>query len=475
MALPRYLTARVAACLSVLIAAPGCNSSDARARDALNAYQAAEASNDLTGAHDALLKLVRAKDDVSDYWVELGKLDASMGNYSDAYYAFTRAYELDRTNVDVLRVVIELALRTGDISLAQSHAEELEVLSPGDSWVALTKGWSAYSESHFDEAIAVADKILANSPYDPGGTVLKARSLLRLGREQDAVDLLTKQSQSQPSDIASQQVLESIYLLRQDWANTAEVAKRIDQLSPSDNANAMVLVEAALRSGNIGIAREVSLRVLRRTGDPARTSSVLDLWVQYWPSPQRIQDARALAAAAPLSQKLVYAAFLTRVGSPADAVRLSSGAAGLPVKAKNAEANAVLADAWAKLGNLGEAKQRFDAVLAYDPGNATALRGRAELELRTGNAGAAIVDAEKLVAVLPNSAPERLLLARSYAAAGNSAAMQRTLWSAFQAIPADERIYAALLATKKGDSEATNDLQGEFDRQRAEKLNRGLL
>jgi predicted Zn-dependent protease len=147
----------------------------------------------------------------------------------------------------------------------------------------------------------------------------------------------------------------------------------------------------------------------------------------------------------------------------------------LPINAANAEANAVLADAWARLGNAAPAKSRFDAVLAFDPGNASALRGRAELELRLGNAKAAIADAEKLTTVLPASARDRLLLARTYAAAGNTAWVNRTLWSAFQDIPADERLFAALETTKKGDPDATRELQEEFDHQRDAKLARGLL
>jgi hypothetical protein len=49
------------------------------------------------------------------------------------------------------------------------------------------------------------------------------------------------------------------------------------------------------------------------------------------------------------------------------------------------------------------------------------------------------------------------------------------LWSAFQDIPADEQLLAALETTKKGDPDATRQLQEEFDRQRDAKLSRGLL
>ena len=191
---------------------------------------------------------------------------------------------------------------------------------------------------------------------------------------------------------------------------------------------------------------------------------------------QRIDDARRLAAAAPgIEQRLAYALFLSHYGSPGDAIRLVQPAATLPVKAETVEANAVLAEALSQSGNLAAAKARFDAVLAFDPGNATALRGRSELELRTGNAAAAVLDAQKLVTVLPNDADDRLLLARAFGAAGNNQWMERTLWSAFQDIPGNEHILAALQATKKGNGDAIADINAEFARQRDNLLNRGLI
>jgi predicted Zn-dependent protease len=475
MQFPKHLTVRVAACLLPALL-PACSSSDARAQDALGSYQAAAAANDLVGARKALLELVRAKDDVPDYWIELGKFDASAGDYNSAYYAFTRAYELDRNNVDVLRAVTQLALRTGDLASAESHADELALVAPDDPWPKLTKGWAAVTESHFDQALGAADSILANAPFDPSATVLKARALLGLGRQDEATALLLKQIQAQPTDSGSLQLLARVYRRQEDWPKLVGVTQRLIQLVPADQGNALLLIEAAFRSGNAAVARGESLRLLRSDPAPGLVTSVLDLWTDYWPSRQRIDDARSLGAAAQgMEQKLAYAAFLSREGSPADAVRLTSAAATLPVDARNAEANAVLADAWWRLGNYAPAKNRLDAVLAFDPGNASALRARAELDLRTGKAPAAVVDAQKLVTVLPNSAPDRLLLARSFAAAGNQSWANRTLWTAFQDIPGDERIYAALAMTKKGDPDGTRDLQEEFDRQRDAKVGRGFV
>ena len=84
MPLSTHPILRAAAWLSASILVVGCSSADSRAQAALGEYQAAAASNDLLGARKALLRLVQAKDDVSEYWAELGKVQATMGAYSDA-------------------------------------------------------------------------------------------------------------------------------------------------------------------------------------------------------------------------------------------------------------------------------------------------------------------------------------------------------------------------------------------------------
>lgn len=476
MRLPTYPIAHAAACLLALLVGAGCSSSDARARAALADYQAAAAANDPVQAQKALIKLVTAKEDVADYWVELGKLQASVGRYEDAYYAFTRAYELERSNPELLRAMVELALRSGDLGAAQTHVRQLEVLAPGDRWVKVVEGLSAIKESRFEEALKTANALLVDTPYDPAGTVIKARALVGLDRENEAERLLVEQASRQPQDVGSLQMLQRIYIRRADWPKVLDTSRRIQSVAPGNTDNELQLIEAAFRSGDATEGRNASLKLIRAKNGAALIPGVLAIWTSSWASADRVKLARALGNAAPtVEQRLLYAAFLNRAGDPAAGARLSAAAATLPVNAASAEANAVYANSLARLGKIAEAKSRFDAVIAFDPGNATALRGRTELQLKTGNAAGAITDAQKLVTVVPDSAPDRLLLARAFAAAGNDGWVRRTLWAAFQDIPAEPSLFLALARTRKGDAEGLRELRAEFVRQRDAKLTRGLL
>src|SRR5690349_8289918 len=94
-----------------------------QARHAYGHYQVALAAGDMVQARYALTKLVHIDQDVPDYWIELGKLELQMKDYRGAYDAFAHAHELDRTNVEVLSSMAELALLSGDVDTASEHAE----------------------------------------------------------------------------------------------------------------------------------------------------------------------------------------------------------------------------------------------------------------------------------------------------------------------------------------------------------------
>jgi len=316
-----------------------------------------------------LLQLVRAKDDVSDYWAELGKVQAAMGSYSDAYYAFTRAYELNRSDPGLVRALTELALRSGDLTQAQARAADLEILSPNDPWIKLVRGWSAFAELRYDDALSISDSMLATMPFDPSATALKARALSALQRDDEAIDLLNKQIQAQPTDAGSTALLAKMYYRRSDWAKSAQLAQRAGSLTPADTQNDLLLIETAFRSGNAELGRPASLELLGPNADPTTIASVIDLWADYWPSPQRIAEIRRLAStAAGPERRLLYAGYLNRFGSPADAMRVAAPMATLPVKADSAEANAIAGDELSRAGPAPAADRGFAASFRANGG-----------------------------------------------------------------------------------------------------------
>ena len=65
----------------------GCDSRQDRARAIYDQFQAAQANGDLRGARKALQALVAIDDSVSDYWVQLGKIELQLADFGAAYGA----------------------------------------------------------------------------------------------------------------------------------------------------------------------------------------------------------------------------------------------------------------------------------------------------------------------------------------------------------------------------------------------------
>ena len=135
----------------------GCSYLKARAaRNAYADYQEALAAGDTAKARKALMALVRADEDVADYWLELARFQVRIGDYRGAYEAFSRAHELDRGNVDVLAAMTQIALMSGDTDVAQEHARSLALVASDSPLVTLVNGFVDYRSGEFDKASAAA-------------------------------------------------------------------------------------------------------------------------------------------------------------------------------------------------------------------------------------------------------------------------------------------------------------------------------
>ena len=445
------------------------------AKEAYEQYQAAAAMGNLALERVALMRLVRAEEGVPDYWIELGKVDIQLGDYARAYDAFSRAHELDRSNVQVLVAMTQLALVSGELPLADQHARMLALLDPENPAVTLVNGYMALSAANYDKANAAADKLLAATPNDSNSNILKARIFIDQQKIDDALALLEKQHLAVPDDRSTLHALASIYRSRDDWPNVARVIGGLYRLNPNDPKIAEPFVEALLRSGNMPGAATVSARMLSNAAPADVSEATLLLWARFAPKGVLVPNAAALANAASGDKRVSFADYFNRMGKPAAAAQLL----GRPLSMTHANArwNAVLAQAMTLQGRAAEARQLFDQVLDAEPDQVEALRGRSMLEARTGMAKQAIIDAQRLVSASPSTGEDRLLLAQAFASAGSKGDVNRTLWQAFQDLPDDERVRAALKSNlaSAGDADGQRRMDEEFTDERMIKLTKELV
>lgn len=453
----------------------GCGLFGSRATQAYSEYQAALAAGDMTRAQIALMTLVNAKEDVPDYWIELGKIDLQLGQYAQAYDAFSRAHELDRTNVEVQAALTQLALLSGQIDLADEQAKTLALLAPDHPAVALVRGYVALKSGDLDKADKEADGLLANAPSDSNAKLLKARILIERRQVDDAVSLLENQHQTVPDDRASIRALNAIYRSRSDWRDVARLQSDLHKLDPNDPNVSRALVEASLRVGDVRTAQSISEPLLT-SSNLQLIDSTLDIWARSAPPGVVLPGADSLANSMNGDQRVAFAEYFNEVGKPAASAALLNRPQ-LPATPANSRWNAVLAQAMTLQGRTADAMQLFNEVLEAEPDQVDALRGRSALEAKSGMARQAIVDAQRLISVTPKTGQDRLLLAQAYLASGNRQEVRRTLWQAFQDLPDDARVFEALrnVLVSTGDVDGAKRLTDEFADQRFQKLKKDLI
>jgi tetratricopeptide (TPR) repeat protein len=460
---------------ALILSGCGLIQSRAAAR-AYNEYQAALAVGDLPHAHAALLKLVRADEDEPDYWVELGKMELRLGNYAEAYQALSRAHELDRNNVQVLATLTQMALVSGQIDLADQQARTLGLLAPDDPTVALVRGYVALKSGNLDKADAEAQGLLTKVPNDSSAKILRARILVAARRIDDAIAVLQEQFASTPDDVAAARGLISLYRGKEDWRSLAHVQYALSRLAPGTKGLSVQLVESLLRGGQIKAAGDFSRPMLEGSADPRIVEQLLDDWANFAPTGTALPEAGRLAQASNGNARVSFANYFNRLGAPRAAQQLLGGPR-LPVTPANARSNAVLAQALDAMRQGGQALDLYNLVLQTEPDQVDALRGRSILFARMGRGRQAIADAQRLVSAEPNSGRDRLVLADAFTTAGKGDEARRTLWDAFQDLPNDDKVFAALrrLLLSKGDADGATRLADERVDRRLDELSQELL
>jgi len=424
--------------------------SELAARKSAEAAALLEAGN-LFGARQAALAGVKARDDSAATWIMLGRVELAGGRIGDAYSAYSRAIELDATNVEALQVISQIALQAGRPRDAGRFADQLLALDPNQTGAKLTKGFVALQENRLDEADALASAILAAAPQDDGGIVLKVRVLARQDKLGEAATLLEGQLGKSANDV----ILSTLIEVRRKQGDGAALEAALTRLVSKSPTNARVLDLASVqyKLGKTEAARGTILtRLAARPTDESLYNQVADWWIENDPDvftpPQRLAE---IAANGSLPMRTLAGRVLLAGGRTGDAMRVIKPVmnAGTPP-----DLRALYAAVRAAQGARVEALTMADRVIKADETNAIALLVRARLNLAAGDAGKALNDAQLVLRDDPQSAEARLLVIDSYRRRNDTSRARRLFEEAVQKMPHSLRIATAYIAFLKaaGDS-----------------------
>lgn len=449
-----------------------CDNRQEKAQIALEEYQAALVSGDLKAARLALAELVNADDSNADYWQELGKISMQLSDYGAAYGAYQRAHELDRGNAEVLAIMTQLALLSGNLPIAEENAKQLELVAPSNPAVPLTKGYAALRRNDLEEASKQAAAFNSLAPYDSSGKILQARILVAQAKPDEAIALLREQVRQQPSDAMSLRALANLLELTEQWNEAAATLRSYLSWQPNDQGARVRLIEFQLRSNDLAAAEKSTMEAL----DKQDVDAILAPWLALGRQEAIAGTILSWAQTANFGRRIAAARFLVATNRSDSVLSLIGKEATMPVQPGNTIPNAIYGAALVKAGRTAEGSRRLDAVLAVDGTIREALQARAALRSRAGAHPQAIEDAQKLVATDQTSAAYRLLLARVHAAAGDQEAARRSLWEGFHEIEADRSLYEALkpLVAKAEGPQAAVRLSQEFYDQRHDRIIRSF-
>lgn len=390
--------------LPALLALPACKSPAERAAELAAQADAQANAGDLVAAQKAILEAIALRDDIPAYQQLLGVISLKAGNQGDAYRAFSRALDIDPTNMTALAYVANLGVQVGQINRAEEAADRLLTLDPDALPGMQVKGMIALARDRDDEALRIGDRMLALRPGDEAGTIIKARALAKQGQFDAALALLDSATESPVLLVNKLNIYRN---LRRPEA-MADILARLEQRDAMSAALRLDQVNLLYRLGRTDAARRAAVALLREGAAPESYRALQRLWWEYDKAPLSAAsagDAARWKDPAAVQQTIRY---LLARGDLATAQ--------VVIRAAPATARPLLASLDARLlaasGQGAQASKAAEALLDKDPQDVDALLVRALIALDAGKPGPAVEAAQLARANDPANAESYIILAR---------------------------------------------------------------
>lgn len=454
-----------AAAMMLLLCA--CSSRADRASRAALAAEGFLQQGDLGSALESARQATNERDDISDYWQLLARIELAAGHAPAAYGALQRVLELDPNNTAALTALGRLGTSLGQYEDVDRYADRLLAADSANRDARVMKAAAALARGDKAAAERYVDLLLAANPSDGDGLILKARLMAGNNDARGAARLVEGTLNATGDDpTARLSFLRTLYARTGDRANLLHTLER---MSAAGNASADTrLAYAAMlyEDGRPGAADAVIAQVMRAAPDNLDTaSSILETWRDAGPG---VPPAATLAAADPslsLVMKAVKAQRANDLGRPDLALALlGPGVARMATNPTNADARAAYAGALALRGDTAAAGAILKEILAVDPAQPRALLARARLAAARRNFTAAIADARRVVSDDPKNVTARVQLAEYLRGNGQTDLALAQLHEGAQAVPDNARMAGRLAETliASGDKTGARDALSEL-------------
>lgn len=421
------------------------------------AAAAALQQGELDTARRQINQALAARDDVGEYWLLSAHIGMAEQNYGAAFEAYENVLLFDRTNLEALTRLCQLALSGDQPERAERYADQLAVLRPGDKAALTVKAGAALNRADKKGAARLLEQALAADPADPLALTVKSKLLLS-NEDYAGAARAAEASLAAAGDLAGRlNVLKDIYLEARDASGYRRTVARMARAYPDVPPVQVEYAASLYDSGDARSGLAVARRTLRLRPDDIKTSAaVLNLWLAQGASAMPTDAIVSNAANGPLEAQATYAQYANAIGRPDLALTvLGDTAAQEPANPANANAKAARAHARALLGTDGTAAAaEIAAVLAADADHPRALAARATLRNRAGDRAGAMEDLRHALAGDRANASVRLALADLQRGQGDGVLAAATLQDGLRDPGADPRIAARLAKLLRSEGRA---------------------
>lgn len=282
----------------------------------------------------------------------------------------------------------------------------------------LAEGERLLEQKESSRALSLAEQFLRDYPNHGRATALKARSLLQLGRVDEAARLFDQVGAASEEDMRD---CAKVYLLQQRWLESLPVLEYLVLQHPHDPDLLHELSACRARLGRFDEAVESATTFAHVSGFEDRgfllvgtiererqnNINACDAWsrvVELNPEAKNLQiPAHEFFAE--------YGSALLDTGKPAEAAKyLQKSAAEMPIAATHA----TLGQAYLQLGKEADAEREWELAIAEDNSHEPSRQGLAELAMRQSDFRKVIDLLEPLADAQSITMSSAFLLQRAY-------------------------------------------------------------
>lgn len=403
--------AHVIPLLAALTLTSACTSKDQTAATAAAQADAEFQVGRYNSARRAILKAIAARDDVSDYWLLLARVNMMRKDYPGAFDAYQYVLQFDRSNLEAVRQLCQLALTVRQPDKADRFADQLLILNPQDPVALVAKGGAALQRADTTTALNFAERVLTVNPKDEGALILKGQILAFKQDYRGAIRFIEASFDASSDNTPRLAFLLDLYPKTGDFEGYSRAVRQLAQANPDDRDKQIAFADLLYQTGNRDEAMKVLRGIMaRRSSDIGLAASVVELWLDEGAdalAPAHFADANSLS----LEMQAAFAQFANETARPKLALEVLGDAAlgGDPTSA-NSDAKSAFAYAVGIGGNNRDGLAQLEKILEVDPRQPRALLARARLKAVAGDIDGAVSDARQVTADDPANITARIAL-----------------------------------------------------------------